>query len=87
MNRVERRRLPVYTAGMRSVADEFRERDRKAVQALSVQERIELALSLGEADLEIFCRTQGVDRATGIRLLRRRRQVGRTPSKVMQEID
>lgn len=72
---------------MRSVAEEFRERDRKAVQALSVQERIELALSLGDADLELFCRTRGVDRATGIRLLRRQRQTGRTPSKVMQETD
>ena len=72
---------------MRSVADEFRERDRKTVQALSVQERIELALSLGDADLEIFCQTRGVDRETGVRLLRRQRQAGRTPSKVMQEID
>jgi hypothetical protein len=68
---------------MRSVADELRQRDRWAVLRLSAEERVALAFRLGELDLEIFCDSQGIDRATGIRRLRRRRQLGRTPSACM----
>ncbi len=78
--------LQGYTPGMRSVADEFREKDREAVLKLSVKERIELALQLGDEDLDLYCRTQGLDRETAIRLLQRRRQAGRRPSKCITEI-
>lgn len=71
---------------MRSVADEFRERDREAILRLSPAERMELAFQLGEADLAAFCQAQGVDRETGIRLLQRRRQAGRTPSACMDAL-
>lgn len=71
---------------MRSVADDLRQQDREAVLKLSPQERIALALQLGERDLEILCRTQGLDRETAIRLIQRRRQAGRLPSRCMTEI-
>lgn len=71
---------------MKSVADELRNRDREAIQQLSVDERIELALKLGDEDLALFCRYQGVDRETGLRLLQRRRQAGRRPSKCMSDL-
>lgn len=71
---------------MRSVADELRQRDRETVRALSGQERIELALKLGDEDITAFCEARGVDRATGIQLLQRRRQAGRTPSKCISDL-
>lgn len=71
---------------MRSVADELRQRDRESVRALSAQERIELALKLGDEDIAAFCEAQGVDRATGIQRLQRRRQAGRTPSKCTSDL-
>lgn len=71
---------------MRSVADELRERDREAVMKLTPEERIELVLRLGERDLEIFCRAQGLERSEAIRVLQRRRQAGRRYSRCMTEI-
>jgi hypothetical protein len=71
---------------MKSVADELRERDREALRKLTVEERMELAFKLGEEDLALFCQHQGVDRRTGMRLLQRRRQAGRRPSKCMSDL-
>jgi len=71
---------------MRSVADDLRRRDREAVLKLSPEERIALALRLGDEDLELFCRTQGLDRSEAIRILQRRRQAGRRYSRCMIEI-
>jgi hypothetical protein len=68
---------------MRSVADEVRERDRQAVQRLSAQERVELAFHLGDLDLEAFCASHGLDRASGLRRLRQQRQRGRSRSACM----
>lgn len=53
---------------------------------LTPEERIELALRLGERDLELFCRAQGLDRREAIRILQRRRQAGRRYSRCMTEI-
>lgn len=53
---------------------------------LSPEERIELALRLGEEDLELFCRAQGLERREAIRILQRRRQAGRRYSRCMTEI-
>jgi hypothetical protein len=71
---------------MRSVADDLKRRDREAVLKLSPDERVELALRLGEEDLDSFCRAQGVDIETGRRLLQRRRQAGRLPSKCISDL-
>ncbi len=71
---------------MKSVADELRERDREAIRKLSFEERLELAFKLGEEDLALFCQHKGVDRETGIKLLQRRRQAGRRPSKCISDL-
>jgi hypothetical protein len=71
---------------MRSVADELRRRDREAFANLPVEERIRRVFEMGEIGLEAFRQAQGVDRRTAIRLLQRRRQAGRRPSRCMEEL-
>lgn len=71
---------------MKSVADDLRDELREEMRRLSVDERIQLALRLGEEGLERFRQANGLDRETAIRLLQRRRQAGRTPSKCMSEL-
>jgi hypothetical protein len=70
---------------MRSVADDLRDELQDEVLHLSFEERMALALRLGERGLEIFCQASGLDRETAIRELQRQRQAGRTPSKCMSE--
>lgn len=53
---------------------------------LSPCERLELALALGERDLDAYCRSHGVDRGTAMRIFERQRQAGRTPSRCMTEV-
>ena len=71
---------------MKSVADDLRAELREKINRLSVEERLELALRLGEEGLELFRQANGLDRRTAIRLLQRRRQAGRRPSKCMSEL-
>lgn len=71
---------------MKSVADDLRTELREEINRLSIDERIELTLRLGEEGLELFQQANGLDRETAIRLLQRRRQAGRTPSKCMSEL-
>lgn len=71
---------------MKSVADDLRRELREETLRLSVEERIAQALRLGEEGLERFCQANGYDRETGIRLLQRQRQAGRTPSKCISEL-
>jgi hypothetical protein len=71
---------------MRSVADELRQWDREAVEALSIEERLELAFALGDEGVAAFCAARGISREEGIRLLQRQRQAGRTPSKCMSDL-
>jgi hypothetical protein len=71
---------------MRSVADELRERDREAAANLPLEERLRRIFALGEIGLEAFQKAQGVDRRTAIRLLQRRRQAGRRPSRCMSDL-
>lgn len=70
---------------MRSVADEVREERRQRESSLAAAERIGLALQLGERDLDLFCRFQGIDRAAAVRQVRKQRQVGRRLSRCMLE--
>ena len=73
---------------MRSVADLLREEDREAVLALTADERVRLALALGERDLETFRLAHdpplGHDEA--IRRLERQRQSGRRPCRCVEEL-
>ena len=73
---------------MDSVADHFRAEDRVAVRGLSVSERIALALALGARDLESFRSAQRppMDAVTASRVLERRRQAGRRPSRCIEEL-
>ncbi len=71
---------------MQSVADDLREELQDEVLRLSFEERMALALRLGERGLELFRQASGLDRETAIRELQRQRQAGRTPSKCMSDL-
>ena len=73
---------------MRSVADRLRAEDRAALLALTPAERVALALALGERDLEIFraAHHPPLTREKAARLLDRQRQIGRRPSRCLQEL-
>jgi hypothetical protein len=71
---------------MHSVADDLRDRLRQEIRQLSIEERLEQAYRLGEEGLEMFRQANGLDRETAIRLLQRRRQAGRTPSRCMSDL-
>ena len=75
-----------YTHTMRSVADDLREELQEEVLLLSFEERMALALRLGERGLEMFRQANGLDRETAIRELQRQRQAGRIPSKCMSDL-
>jgi hypothetical protein len=66
---------------MHSVADELRRDTAARVAQLSVQERIELALSLGDADLDLYIRASGKNHDEALRDLRAQRARQRTPSR------
>jgi len=71
---------------MHSVLDDLRREDREELAKLPLEERIRRVFDMGEIGLEAFRQAQGVDRETAIRLLERRKQAGRTPSKCMDEL-
>jgi len=71
---------------MRSVADDLKQADREAIARLSVEKRIELALALGDGDLDALQQAKGIDRAAAIRVFERQRQAGRTPSACMRAV-
>ncbi|HEX7185036.1 MAG TPA: hypothetical protein VF756_24625 [Thermoanaerobaculia bacterium] len=71
---------------MRSVADDLREELQEEILLLSFEERMALALRLGERGLEMFRQANGLDRETAFRELQRQRQAGRIPSKCMSDL-
>jgi hypothetical protein len=73
---------------MRSVAAALRVEDREALLALTEDERVRLALALGERDLEAFRLTHDppLAREEAIRRLERRRQAGRRPSRCIDQL-
>lgn len=71
---------------MRSVADDLREELQEEILLLSFEERMALALRLGERGLEMFRLANGLDRETAFRELQRQRQAGRIPSKCMSDL-
>ncbi len=75
-----------YTHAMRSVADDLRDELEEEMLRLPFEERMKLALQLGERGLEIFRQANGLDRETALQELQRQRQVGRTPSKCMSDL-
>jgi hypothetical protein len=69
-----------YTDLVPSIADYLRSRTVAQMLALPMRSRIEMALSLGDDDLELFIRTSRLDRVTARERLRAGRRYGRTPS-------
>lgn len=65
---------------MRSVADDLREADAAAVAAMTPEERMALARALGDRCVAVFAEAQGLSEEDARAELRRRRQIGRTPS-------
>jgi len=83
-------RCPVagYIQRMRSVADLLRAEDRDDLAALSPAERVALAFALGARDLEAFrlAHDPPLSPAEAERILQRRRQAGRRPSRCIEEL-
>lgn len=73
---------------MRSVADDLRREDRDALMKLSASDRVALALSLGERDLEAFAKAQQprLSREEAVRFVERQRQSARRPSACMRAL-
>jgi len=65
---------------VRSVADDLRLRTIARVLAMPIAARVQLALSLGDEDLDLFVRTSGLGRDEARRRLRAQRARGRAPS-------
>jgi hypothetical protein len=72
--------MPLYTRAMRSVVDDLRRQTLAHLLTLPLTARVELALAIGDDDLDLFVRTSGLDRDEARRRLRAQRQVGRAPS-------
>jgi len=64
---------------MRSVTDQLRERDRQAQAEMTAEDRVSLALELGDQDLEVFRQAHGLTEDEASRRLRLYRQAGRVP--------
>jgi hypothetical protein len=64
-----------------SVADDLKAELQATVDKMTPEERIRMALALGERDVALFAATQGIDLVTARRLLAKQRQVGRTYSR------
>jgi len=73
---------------MGRVADLLRTEERLALAELEPAERVKLALRLGARDLESFRLAQDppLEAAEADRVLRRRRQQARRPSRCVQEL-
>jgi hypothetical protein len=73
---------------VRSVADVLRAEERAALAAVTPSERVALALALGARDLEAFrlAHEPPLDPVEAARVLERRRQEGRRPSRCLAEL-
>lgn len=72
---------------MRSaLANTLREERLRDTLALSIDERIEMALALGRRDVEFYMGVNGVDRDTALRRLREITAIGRKPIKTNDEL-
>ena len=70
---------------MRSVADDLRQDQLREMLELTPDERVHLALRLGEEALQFFMATNRLTRDEAVRSIRRQRRAGRNPSRCMSE--
>ena len=77
-----------YDPAVKSVADKLRADDRRAVLAMTPDERVQLALALGQRDLETFRLSHDprLSREEAARRLERQRQSGRRASGCMMSL-
>lgn len=71
---------------MTSVADQLRRDTAARVRRLTIPQRIALALSLGDADLDLYVRASGRRRDEALRDLRAQRARGRTLSRAASPV-
>lgn len=70
-----------YTHGMRSESAAAVARDRaERLARMTPDERIELAVRLGEAGIARFMETHGLDRSAAVAHIKATRRLGRRPS-------
>lgn len=69
-----------YTDAVRSVADDLRDLTHARVRAMPAAARVALALALGDADLDLFARFNGLPLSDARGHLQTRRARGRIPS-------
>lgn len=72
---------PCHTDRVESIAGGLRRDTAVRIHRLTVEERIALALSLGDADLDLYIRTSGKNRHEALSDLRAQRARLRTPSR------
>jgi hypothetical protein len=65
---------------MRSVADRLREDTRRRTNAMPADARVQLALSLGDADASALAATRGISVGQARTAIARSRSLGRQPS-------
>ena len=70
---------------MRSVADDLREEQQREMQELTPDQRVQLAMRLGEEALQFFMATNHLTRDEAERRIRKQRRAGRNPSRCMSE--
>jgi hypothetical protein len=63
----------------------LRERAQADVERLPAEERVELALALGDADLELFCQASGLAPGLARARLRAARTAGRRESQAANQ--
>jgi hypothetical protein len=73
---------------MRSVVDDIRDEDRRALLGLTAAARVRLALELGDRGLDTFrlAHDPPLDRAAAARVLEQRRQASRRACRCLEEI-
>lgn len=76
-----------YTGAVSQLAAYLRHRTRLDVQKLAPEDRIALALDLGDDDLGLYCAAHSLDRSTGLRRLQGARRIGRRSSRAADAAD
>jgi hypothetical protein len=73
---------------MRSkLAEQLRKDTDEMVRQMSVDERLDFALSLGDTVIETFARSRGITYDEALRLLQKEKRHGRRYSRCIEELD
>ena len=71
--------------GMKSVADDLSREEMERTLLLSPDERMQIALRLGDEAVAIYAAANGVSESDARRILRQNSQFGRRPSSLFRE--